>query len=83
MYRRRLTDPPATRGETRRHLIPNAPFVLRMSVSKLSLSPFAAPSPMLAHFNRLISSASGTDKVFMLYACPSHRSAANGMQLTA
>ncbi|KAL8278775.1 hypothetical protein RQP46_008844 [Phenoliferia psychrophenolica] len=43
-----------------------------MSTAKLSLSPFATPSPVLAHFNRLISSASGTDKVFMLYAYSSH-----------
>ncbi|KAM0747035.1 hypothetical protein T439DRAFT_329299 [Meredithblackwellia eburnea MCA 4105] len=43
-----------------------------MSVSKLNLSPFAKPSPTLAHLNRLIASASGTDKLFMLYAYSSH-----------
>lgn len=35
--------------------------------SKLSLSPFALPSPALAHFNRVAGSQSGQDKLFMVY----------------
>ncbi|POY73210.1 hypothetical protein BMF94_3543 [Rhodotorula taiwanensis] len=35
--------------------------------SKLSLSPFALPSPGLAHFNRVAGSQSGQDKLFMVY----------------
>ncbi|ORY84745.1 peroxisomal biogenesis factor 11 [Leucosporidium creatinivorum] len=39
-----------------------------MSLSKLSLSPFSPPSSTLAHVNRVLSSCSGQDKVFMLMA---------------
>lgn len=38
---------------------------------KLSLSPFALPSPALAHFNRVAGSQSGQDKLFMVYQCAS------------
>lgn len=37
--------------------------------SSLSLSPFDLPSPGLAHFNRLVGSQSGQDKLFMVYSC--------------
>lgn len=37
------------------------------AVVGFSLSPFSKPSPQLAHFNRLISSTGGTDRVFMLF----------------
>ncbi|GAA5903622.1 hypothetical protein JCM5296_001372 [Sporobolomyces johnsonii] len=40
--------------------------------SKLSLSPFDLPSPMLAHFNRVAGSTSGQDKLFMVYAYAAH-----------
>lgn len=44
-----------------------------MSLSKLSLSPFAqGSSPTLAHINRLLASTSGQDKVFMFYAYSAH-----------
>ncbi|GAA5832227.1 hypothetical protein JCM5353_008205 [Sporobolomyces roseus] len=41
-------------------------------VSKLSLSPFGVPSPVLAHFNRIAGSTSGQDKIFMVYAYAAH-----------
>ncbi|GAA6064081.1 hypothetical protein JCM10212_002723 [Sporobolomyces blumeae] len=40
--------------------------------SKLSLSPFALPSPTLAHLNRITGSTSGQDKIFMVYAYAAH-----------
>lgn len=46
-----------------------------MSLSKLSLSPFAPPSATLAHVNRLLSSTSGQDKPFMLVSCQSRAAA--------
>lgn len=33
----------------------------------LSLSPFAQPSPVLAHMNRILASSGGMDRVMMFY----------------
>lgn len=53
--------------------LPSFPLPLHQvkMVSKLSLSPFDVPSPVLAHFNRIAGSTSGQDKIFMVYACTS------------
>jgi len=42
--------------------------------SGLSLSPFAMPSPVLAHFVRVTGSQSGQDRLFMVYQCASQLS---------
>lgn len=51
---------------------PAGPAASAMSVSKLSLNPFAKPSAGLAHLNRIMGSQSGQDKLFMAYCYSSH-----------